>query len=50
MMHVIIGEDRIDRDYVERYTLGFEELQERVRQYPPEQGSPHLRHRRSRRS
>jgi len=36
MMHVIIGEARIDRDYVERHTLGFEELKERVRQYPPE--------------
>jgi len=36
MMHVIIGEARIDRDYVERYTLGFEELRERVRGYPPE--------------
>jgi anaerobic selenocysteine-containing dehydrogenase len=36
MMHVIIGEGRIDRDYVERHTLGFEQLKERVRQYPPE--------------
>jgi len=36
MMHVIIGEARIDRDYVERHTLGFAELKERVRQYPPE--------------
>jgi anaerobic selenocysteine-containing dehydrogenase len=36
MMHVIIGEGRIDRDYVERHTLGFEQLGERVRQYSPE--------------
>jgi len=36
MMHVIIGEGRIDRDYVERHTLGFEQLKERVRQYAPE--------------
>jgi anaerobic selenocysteine-containing dehydrogenase len=36
MMHVIIGEARIDRDYVERHTLGFEDLKERVKQYPPE--------------
>jgi len=36
MMNVIIGEDRIDRDYVERYTLGFAQLRERVRDYPPE--------------
>jgi len=36
MMHVIIGEGRIDNDYVERHTLGFEQLTERVKQYPPE--------------
>ena len=36
MMHVIMGEGRIDRDYVERHTLGFEQLTERVKQYPPE--------------
>jgi anaerobic selenocysteine-containing dehydrogenase len=36
LMHVIIGEGRIDRDYVERHTLGFEALAERVKQYPPE--------------
>ena len=35
MMHVIIGEGRYDRDYVERYTLGFAQLAERVRDYPP---------------
>ncbi len=36
MMRVIIDEGRIDRDYVERHALGFEELKERVKQYPPE--------------
>jgi anaerobic selenocysteine-containing dehydrogenase len=36
MMHVIIGEGRVDRDYVGRHTLGFEKLTERVKQYPPE--------------
>ena len=36
MMHVIIGEGLHDRDYVERHTLGFEQLKERVKQYPPE--------------
>ena len=36
MMHVIIGEGRHDRDYVERHTLGFEQLKERVKDYPPE--------------
>jgi anaerobic selenocysteine-containing dehydrogenase len=35
MMHVIINEGLIDRDYVERYTAGFAELRERVQRYPP---------------
>jgi len=35
MMHVIIGEGLHDRDYVEKYTLGFEQLKERVKAYPP---------------
>ena len=36
MMHVLIGEDLIDRDYVERHTLGFEPLAERIKRFPPE--------------
>ena len=36
MMHVIIGEKRYDADYVERYTLGFAQLRERVKEYPPQ--------------
>ncbi len=36
MMHVIIGETLHDADYVSRYTLGFEQLREKVRAYPPE--------------
>src|ERR1700726_4398282 len=36
MMHVIIGEKLFDADYVERYTVGFEQLREKVREYPPE--------------
>jgi len=36
MMHVLIGEGRIDRDYIARYTLGFEQLEARVAQYPPD--------------
>jgi len=36
MMHVLIGENLIDRDYIDRYTLGFEELRVRVSDYPPQ--------------
>jgi len=36
MMHVLIAEDLIDRDYIEKYTLGFDELSERVKQYTPQ--------------
>lgn len=35
MMHVIIKEDLLDKDYVARYTHGFELLRERVLDYPP---------------
>jgi anaerobic selenocysteine-containing dehydrogenase len=36
LMHVIIGEKLHDADYVDRHTLGFEELAAKVRAYPPE--------------
>jgi molybdopterin guanine dinucleotide-containing S/N-oxide reductase-like protein len=36
MMHVIIGEGLHDADYVAKYTLGFDELLEKVKAYPPE--------------
>ncbi|NNE42872.1 MAG: molybdopterin-dependent oxidoreductase [Gemmatimonadetes bacterium] len=36
MIHVIIQEGRWDRDFVERYTVGFEELAEHVKPYTPE--------------
>ncbi|MDQ5850376.1 MAG: molybdopterin oxidoreductase family protein, partial [Pseudomonadota bacterium] len=37
MMHVLITEQLVDRDYIERYTLGFEALRKRVlAEYPPE--------------
>ena len=36
MMHVIIGENLYDADYVSRYTLGFDQLRHRATQYPPE--------------
>jgi anaerobic selenocysteine-containing dehydrogenase len=35
MMHVIIGEDLHDADYVARYTEGFDGLRERVRAWTP---------------
>ena len=36
MMHVIIGENLHDADYVSRYTLGFEQLREKVKEYSPD--------------
>ena len=36
MMHVIIGENLHDEDYVSKYTLGFDQLRERVKEYSPE--------------
>jgi anaerobic selenocysteine-containing dehydrogenase len=36
MMHVIIGEGLHDADYVAKYTHGFEELRQKVKEYPPE--------------
>ncbi|MEW6473716.1 MAG: molybdopterin-dependent oxidoreductase [Actinomycetota bacterium] len=36
MMHVIINEGLVDKDYVAQHTVGFEELSERVQQYPPD--------------
>ncbi|MGI9415679.1 MAG: molybdopterin-dependent oxidoreductase, partial [Hyphomicrobiales bacterium] len=36
MMHVIIAEDLVDQDYVDNHTIGFEELKQRVADYPPD--------------
>jgi len=36
MMHVIIGESLHDADYISKYTLGFDELREKVKEYTPE--------------
>lgn len=36
MMHVIITQNLYDADYVGRFTLGFDQLRERVLEYPPE--------------
>ncbi len=35
MMHVLVRDDLIDHDYVERHTLGFDQLAERVREWTP---------------
>ncbi len=36
LMHVIFAEHLEDRDYLERYTVGADELRRRAREYPPE--------------
>jgi molybdopterin guanine dinucleotide-containing S/N-oxide reductase-like protein len=39
MMHVIINENLHDVDYVERHTVGFEQLREKVKEFPPERAA-----------
>jgi len=36
MINVITAENLVDRDYVQTYTVGYEELVERAKQFPPE--------------
>jgi anaerobic selenocysteine-containing dehydrogenase len=36
MMYVIIGENLHDADYLAKYTIGFERLREKVKEYSPE--------------
>jgi len=36
IMHLLIADDHIDRDYVERYTIGFEALAARAREWTPD--------------
>lgn len=36
MMHVLIREDLLDQDYIDRYTTGFEALKARAEEWPPE--------------
>lgn len=36
MINVIIAEGLVDHDYVEKYTVGFEELKARAAQFPPD--------------
>ena len=40
VMHVLVAEGRVDRDYVERATLGFDRLSEHLRAYTPEAVAP----------
>src|SRR5438445_8520804 len=35
VMNVLVAEDLLDHDYIARYTLGFEQHVERLRDYPP---------------
>src|SRR2546423_3135307 len=35
MMHIIIRDGLQDQDYIERYTIGFDQLKSRVAEYPP---------------
>ncbi len=36
MMHVLIAEDLVDHDYIDRHTIGFEALRGRAAEFPPE--------------
>lgn len=36
ILHVIINEKLYDRDFVEKWTVGFDKLEKHVQQYPPE--------------
>jgi anaerobic selenocysteine-containing dehydrogenase len=36
MMQVLISENLVDHDYIDRYTLGYDALAARVAEYPPE--------------
>jgi len=39
MLNVIINEDLYDKEFVEKWCHGFEELRERVQEYPPERAA-----------
>jgi anaerobic selenocysteine-containing dehydrogenase len=39
MMHVVFEEGRQDQDYLERYTLGWEALRERAREWTPQRAA-----------
>jgi anaerobic selenocysteine-containing dehydrogenase len=35
MMHIIVRDNLQDQDYIDRYTIGFEQLKPRLQEYPP---------------
>ena len=39
IMHVLIGENLIDRDYIDRYTVGFDALAARAAEWTPERAA-----------
>src|SRR6478752_373880 len=39
VMHVLIGEGYVDRDYVDRYTVGYDALAGRAREWTPERAA-----------
>ncbi|WP_050479567.1 molybdopterin-containing oxidoreductase family protein [Herbaspirillum rhizosphaerae] len=36
MMHVLINENMLDTDYIAQHTLGFDQLKQRVQEWPPQ--------------
>jgi anaerobic selenocysteine-containing dehydrogenase len=36
MMHILFAEEMVNRNFLKKYTVGFEELEEHVKQYDPE--------------
>lgn len=36
IMHVLIAEDLLDHDYIERHTIGFAQLKQRAQEWPPQ--------------
>ena len=39
MMHVIVRDELHDMEFIEKYTLGFDKLCERIKEYPPERAA-----------
>ncbi len=39
LLHEIIANNWIDHDYIDRHTVGFDELRDRVAEYPPEKAA-----------